>query len=165
MEAEEIRDVLKRNGKRSDSPLEQETSKTVKPPIVERFLEKFSTRNNRTEITTDFVSSESVANLTLVFTSQVKLPSDREIPLELKKILQTEKFDFYSIYDRNRLYVYVKSQTVLDTLMKIKKFDNVDVAAEEKRQVSYCVIKQIDLDYTKEDLLTSGQKLILKLRN
>ena len=61
MEAQEIRDVLKRNGKRSDSPLEQETSKTVKPPIVERFLQKSNTRNNRIKATTDSVSSESVA--------------------------------------------------------------------------------------------------------
>ena len=76
MEAEGIIDVLKRNGERSDSPLEQETSKTVKHPIMERFLEKFSTGNNRIETTTDFVSSESVANLTVVLTSLVKLPSD-----------------------------------------------------------------------------------------
>ena len=103
---------------------------------MDRFLEKSNTRNNRIESTTDFVSSESVANLTVVFTSQVKLPSDRAITLELKKILQTEKFDFYSNYDRNRLNVYVQSQTVLDTLMKIKKFDNVEEAPEEKRQVS-----------------------------
>ena len=154
MEAEGISEVLKRNGKRSGSPLEQETSKTVKPPIVERFLQKFNTRNNRIELTTDFVSSESVANLTVVFTSQVKLPSDRVITLELKRILQTEKFDFYSNYDRNRLNVYVLSQTALDTLMKIKKLDNVEVAPEEKRQVSYGVIKQIALDYTKEELIT-----------
>lgn len=154
MEAEGISDLLKRNGKRSGSPLEQETSKTVKPPIVERFPEKFRARNNRIEAASEFISSESGTNLTVVFTSQVKLPSDRAITLELKKILQTEKFDFYSNYDRNRLSVYVQSQTALETLMKIQKLDVVDVAPEEKRQVSYGVIKQIALDYSKEELLT-----------
>ena len=97
MEAEGISDVLKRNGKRSGSPFEQETSKTVKLPIVERFLEKFSTRNNRIEATTDFACSESVANLTVVFTSQVKLPSDRAITLELKKTLQTETSEAFVV--------------------------------------------------------------------
>ena len=120
MEADGISDVLIKNGKRSGSPVEQETSKTVKSPIVEIFLEKFSTRNNRIEAATGFLRSESVAYLTVVFTSQVKLPSDRAITLELKKTLQTETLDFYSNCDRNRLYVYVQLQTVLDALMKIK---------------------------------------------
>ena len=93
-------------------------------------------------------------NLTGVFTSQVKLPSDRAITLELKKTLQTKNLDFYSNYDRNRLSVYVQSQTALDTLMEIQKIDDVDVATEEKRQVSFGVIKQIALDHTKEELLT-----------
>ena len=58
MEAEGISNVLKRNGKRSGTPLEQETSKNFGPPIVERFLEKTSTRNNRIEATSEFISSE-----------------------------------------------------------------------------------------------------------
>ena len=95
-----------------------------------------------------------MANLTVVFTSQVNLPSDRAITLDLKKTLQTQTLDFYSNYDRNRLYVYVQLQTVLDALMKIKKFDNEQIWHLKRRQVSYGVIKQIALDYTKEELLT-----------
>ena len=76
------------------------------------------------------------------------------IALEFKKILKTEKSDFYSNNDSNKLFVNVQLQAIFDTLMKTQKFGNVETASEDKIPISNGVIKQVILECAKDYLLS-----------